>query len=152
MKSFLMIAMLLSSPVFALPNVYKCASVDGKTTLNYIVSNNEGNPVLNIKIEGKNVIPGDATKVDFLGVVTESTRLGTLVSGSTYPKLIADAPTTQYSVFIPTFPGDVEVERVVEFNSILLKSSVGGFTPPWYPSERINQTLDLKCTGETLFF
>jgi hypothetical protein len=155
MKS-LLAAVLVSFavPAFsdALVNDFACHTDDNSIEFNYSSSSLTGQPQLSVTIDGEQVFP--PTGVQFSTVVSinaESGVLGTFVYGQDNSMTPVDAPGAIYGFYVPTI-NSLNGQNSVEFQSVFIRASVGGFIPAWVPVQRISDAVPMTCVGQKVVF
>jgi hypothetical protein len=137
------------------PNLVSCQNDRGTVELEYAASSLSGEPQFLLTIDGEQVFPPTTPPSipqteELLRIETEETVFGTFVHALDATRTPLDEPTDVYGFFLPSVT--VNQGQRVEFQSVILIGSIGGFIPPRVPAQRIDQAIEVTCEGSVVVF
>jgi hypothetical protein len=108
-----------------------------------------------LTIDGEQLFPPTAPPSipqteDLIRIETEETVFGTFVHALDATRTPLDGPTDVYGFFLPSVT--IDQSKRVEFQSVILTGSIGGFIPPGVPTQRIDQAIEVTCEGSVVVF
>jgi hypothetical protein len=145
------LAVAASSAFAAEANLFTCENAAEKVQVGYSSTSFVGKPQLNITIDGRDVLLGDAARPNLVSLTSDETVLGELVSAVVTRQFIADAPSLVYSVVIPGIQLGQDATEA-KFDTLLIQGSTGGFMALPAVYQRINKTTKLSCKAQAVLF
>lgn len=140
-------AMVSTAATAAQPSLFNCKSEDGTLEVHYTTTSFTGQPTFSVTKNGQSLTSGPNLLVN---VQSSKTPLGQFVSAMVTRRFIADAPSLVYGVFIPGI--ELGHAHEVNFSTIYLDGSNGGFLAQPAVYQRIKDAVKLECKAQFVLF
>jgi hypothetical protein len=141
----------IAAPAFAAqPNQYICANAAKHMNVIYSSSSFMGQPEMTISVNDQSIVPGNAEQ-SFVSLSAQSTMLGQFVTADVISRVIADGPSSVYSLIVPgIILGDAPI---VKFETkLLIGVNNGGRAVGPVVLQHITDVISLKCVAQSVQF